>query len=124
MPDQPVSDLKSSSYWSSEAKGILRAELERRGVTYGRLARLMQAKQMHETERSLANKISRGSFSFAFFLQVMRVLKVTEVSVAPTEAVATVLHSGQQAQFEKNRETSAGSTGREASGLPGKVKQD
>lgn len=106
MADQPDSDLKSSSYWPYEAKGILRAELDRRGVTYAKLARLMQASQMHETERSLANKISRGSFSFAFFLQVMRVLKVTHISLEATEAVASVLHSGQPAQLEKNRAAS------------------
>lgn len=106
MVDQPDSDLKSAPYWLAEAKGILRAELDRRGVTYGKLAKMMQACQMRETERSLANKISRGSFSFAFFLQVMRVLKVTHISLAPTEAVASVPYSGQPAQFEKNRAAS------------------
>lgn len=103
---QPKSDLKSSPYWQSEAKGILRRELDRRGVTYAKLAKLMQAHQMHETERSLANKISRGSFSFAFFLQVMRVLKVTHIELDPTEAVSSVLYSGEPAEFEKTRATS------------------
>lgn len=101
MADQPDSDLKSAPYWLAEAKGILRAEIDRRGVTYGKLARMMQACQMRETERSLANKISRGSFSFVFFLQVMRVLGVTSISLAPTEKVAKVLYTGQPASFEE-----------------------
>lgn len=87
--------LKASPYWVHEAKGILRAELDRRAVTYKKLARLMQSADIPETERSLANKISRGSFSFVFFLQVMRVLGVTTVSLAPTEKVDSVLHTGQ-----------------------------
>ncbi|MGC3965157.1 MAG: DUF6471 domain-containing protein [Rhodocyclaceae bacterium] len=108
MNDEPATDLKSLPYWQVEAKGILKAELQRRGVTYAKLARLMQANAMHETERSLANKISRGSFSFVFFLQVMRVLKVTHLSLAPTEAVASVLYSGQPAQFWEDQDPSLG----------------
>lgn len=99
MSVKQMVDLKSAPYWALEAKGILRAELGRRGVTYKKLAKLMQAAQIHETERSLANKISRGSFSFVFFLQVMRVLGVTSISLAPTEKVAKVLHTGQPASF-------------------------
>lgn len=101
MNDSSSSDLKSNPYWAAEAKSILRVELTRRGVTYRKLARLMQANQMHETERSLANKISRGMFSFAFFLQVMRVLKVTHISLSPTEAVASVLYSGQPGEMSE-----------------------
>lgn len=86
--------MGASSYWAHEAKGIVRAELERRAVTYARLARLMKDHGFDETERSLANKISRGSFSFAFFLQVMRVLGVRTVSLEPTGQVAGLLYSG------------------------------
>jgi hypothetical protein len=103
MSEQPGADLKAAPYWAHEAKGILRAELGRRGVTYAKLAKLMQANQIRETERSLANKISRGSFSFVFFLQVMRVLGVTSVVLAPTEKVASVLHTGQPSKLERGR---------------------
>jgi len=100
MKKPKTSDSKSEQYWKAEAKGILSAELKRRGVTHAQLARLMRAKDMHETESSIANKVSRGSFSFSFFLQAMRVLGVTHISLEPTEAVASVLYSGQPAQFE------------------------
>ncbi len=86
MAELPADDLKLSHYWTQEAKGILRAQIERRGVTYKKLARLMQAANLDETERSLANKISRGTFSFVFFLQVMRVLGVQTISLASTES--------------------------------------
>lgn len=102
MSEPANNDVKSLPDWAREAKGILRAELERRGVTYKKLARLMLDVQIHETERSLANKISRGSFSFVFFLQVMRVLGVSSVSLAPTDAGSSALIPGQPPQLGKN----------------------
>ena len=86
MPDTLKQGVTLSAYaWASEAKGILRAELSRRNVTYAQLAKLMLASDIQETPRSLANKISRGSFSFVFFLQAMRVLGVKTVSLEPIE---------------------------------------
>ena len=51
------------------AKSLLKAELKRRGVTYAQLAVKLEAMGVHETERNLNNKISRGGFSAAFLLQ-------------------------------------------------------
>lgn len=103
MSAAPKENLKSSPYWAHEAKGILRAELDRRAMTYARLAKLLQAHDIPETTRSLANKISRGSFSFVFFLQVMRVLGVKTVSLEPTEKAPGVLHSGQPATLDRGK---------------------
>lgn len=52
--------------WESEARRIVKAELVRRGMTYSRLAALLCTIGVEETERSVANKMSRGSFSFVF----------------------------------------------------------
>lgn len=90
-------ERKTSPYWTHEAKGILRAELDRRGVTYAKLAKLLQERGIAETPRSLANKVSRGTFSFVFFLQVMRVLSVRSISLEPTEKAAGILYSGSPA---------------------------
>ncbi|WP_312883535.1 DUF6471 domain-containing protein [Paraburkholderia youngii] len=38
-----------------------------------------------ETERSIANKLSRGSFSFAFYLQCMRALGRADFRVDLTD---------------------------------------
>lgn len=66
--------------WENEAKGIVRAELERRRLTYQRLAVRLQAIGIKETERSIANKMSRGTFSFMFFLQCMHAIGVKTVT--------------------------------------------
>lgn len=61
------------------AKNLLKAELKRRGVTYAQLAERLAGIGVHETERNLNNKISRGGFSAAFFLQCLRAAEVEEV---------------------------------------------
>lgn len=55
--------------WAERAKGLLKAELKRRNVGYRELAEKLTAQGTPETERNLANKISRGGFTAAFFLQ-------------------------------------------------------
>lgn len=60
--------------WNLEARRVLRGELARRDIGYKKLALLLERIGVSETERSIANKMSRGSFSFVFFLQCMKSL--------------------------------------------------
>jgi hypothetical protein len=64
-----------------EARGVLRAELVRRDIAYKQLATLLQGIGVPETERSIANKMARGSFSFAFFLQAMKAIGCATVEI-------------------------------------------
>jgi len=57
--------------WSERVKGMLKAELKRRNVGYRELAEKLTAMGVPETERNLANKISRGGFTAAFFIQCL-----------------------------------------------------
>ena len=52
-------------------KDILKAELKRRNVSYKQLADRLDAIGIHETERNINNKISRGVFSATFFVQCL-----------------------------------------------------
>lgn len=67
--------------WETEARLLLKAELARRGTTYERLAKRLQANGVQETTRSIANKMSRGTFSFVFFLQCMGALGAETVVI-------------------------------------------
>ncbi|MEP7240232.1 MAG: DUF6471 domain-containing protein [Devosia sp.] len=58
--------------WEERAKNLLKGELKRRGVTYAQLAEKLAGLDIHETERNLNNKISRGGFSAAFLLQCLK----------------------------------------------------
>lgn len=57
--------------YEARAKNLLKGELKRRGLTYANLAERLGAMGVHETERNLANKISRGGFTAAFLLQCL-----------------------------------------------------
>lgn len=57
--------------FETRAKNLLKGELKRRGVSYQQLVERLAPLGVQETERNLANKLSRGGFSAAFFLQVL-----------------------------------------------------
>jgi hypothetical protein len=52
-------------------KGILRAELARRELSYADLADRLAAIGVRENTRNLSNKINRGRFTAIFFIQCM-----------------------------------------------------
>lgn len=66
----------SDEHWQLKAKGILKAELKRRHLGYKELADKLGVIGVKENERNLANKISRGSFTAAFFLQCLHAIGV------------------------------------------------
>jgi hypothetical protein len=57
--------------WAERAKGLLKAELKRRNVGYRELADKLTEMGVPESERNIANKISRGGFTAAFFIQCL-----------------------------------------------------
>lgn len=62
--------------YETRAKNLLKAELKRKGVTYAQLAEKLAEIGVHENERNLNNKVSRGGFTAAFLLQCLQVLEV------------------------------------------------
>jgi hypothetical protein len=59
----------------------VRAEMQRRGVTYRMLARRLSEAGVSETERNLVSRITRGTFTFAFALQILRAIGVTRLDI-------------------------------------------
>lgn len=60
--------------WEAKARGIIRGEMARQGVTYAQLAEKLGALGVAEDERNLRNKVSRGKFTAVFLLQTMEAL--------------------------------------------------
>lgn len=54
--------------WEDRAKRLLKTELARADIGYRDLAERLKKHGMKETEASIANKISRGTFSATFML--------------------------------------------------------
>lgn len=69
-------------------KGILKAELKRRELTYADLVERLAAVGIVETEANLRNKISRGAFTAAFFVQCLIAIGCEHVRIAPPETKA------------------------------------
>lgn len=67
--------------WEQEAKRILKAELARCGLTYRALANRLEAIGIADNESAIATRVSRGKFSFVFFLQCMTAMGVTSADV-------------------------------------------
>lgn len=65
--------------WEERAKGILRAEMARRRLTYAHLAESLAAIGIEDNERNLRNKVSRGKFTAGFLLQCLVALGVTDL---------------------------------------------
>ena len=69
--------------WREAARTLLRVEQRRQNLTYADIAERMQAIGIEETEVSVRNKISRGTFPATFMLQFMHVLGVQLVPFKP-----------------------------------------
>ena len=65
--------------WAERAKGLLKAELKRRNVSYRDLAERLEAIGVTDTEANIKNKISRGGFTAVFMLQVLSAVGAKEV---------------------------------------------
>ena len=62
--------------WGNYAKGVLRAEMARKRISYADLVKLLAEIDVKETEANLRNKVSRGSFTAAFLFQCLAVMGV------------------------------------------------
>jgi hypothetical protein len=68
-----------SREWQTRVKGILKAELTRRQLSYRDLAQRLEVMGVKENERNISNKISRGTFTAVFFFQCMEAIGVRTI---------------------------------------------
>lgn len=57
--------------WENKVKGLLKAELKRRNITYQELVEKLALLGVTETPENIANKISRGKFTAVFLMQCL-----------------------------------------------------
>lgn len=63
--------MADKTKWVEMSQSILKAELKRRNIGYRELAERLTAMGIPETDRNIANKISRGGFTAAFFIECL-----------------------------------------------------
>lgn len=81
MPAHAFKDNPVTREYEERAKNLLKAELKRKGMSYADLAAKLAEIGVQETERNLANKISRGGFTAAFLLQCLTVVGARSLMV-------------------------------------------
>lgn len=74
MPDYPE--------WEARVKGLLKAELKRRNVTYAELAERLAALGVKESEPNIRNKLARGKFTAVFLLQCLEAVGCKSLAIA------------------------------------------
>ncbi|MEZ5895026.1 MAG: DUF6471 domain-containing protein [Parvularculaceae bacterium] len=66
-------DSKDKEY-QAKAKGLLRAEMVKRDLSYEDLAEKLANIGIEESAKNLSNKIGRGAFTAGFMLQCLEAL--------------------------------------------------
>lgn len=65
--------------WEARVKGLLKAELKRRNVSYAQLVDRLAEIGVVDSEPNIRNKISRGKFTAVFLLQCMEAIGAREL---------------------------------------------
>jgi len=67
--------------WEERAERFLKAELARADIGYRELAERLKKHGLKETEASIANKISRETFSATFLLASLKAIERDQLSL-------------------------------------------
>lgn len=70
---------KSLKEWEDQAKGLLKAELKRRNVSYAQLVDKLAEIGVMDSEPNVRNKLSRGKFTAVFLLQCLEATGTTQL---------------------------------------------
>ena len=65
--------------WEDRVKGMLKAELKRRNVTYADLVGRLADIGVMDSEPNIRNKISRGKFTAVFLIQCLEAVGATSL---------------------------------------------
>ena len=65
--------------WTERVKGMLKAELKRKNMTYADLVTALGKLGVEETDVNIRNKIARGGFTAVFLIQCLEAIGVKEL---------------------------------------------
>ncbi len=68
-------------YFKKEASKIIKIELTKQDLDYEQLAQKMKDIGIDETKANIANKLHRGTFSFAYTLQIFKALELKKLNL-------------------------------------------
>lgn len=65
---------KTAKDWEDQVKGLLKAELKRRNISYAELVGKLADIGVMDSEPNVRNKLSRGKFTAVFLIQCMEAI--------------------------------------------------
>lgn len=71
--------MKAALDWENQAKGLLKAELKRRNISYAELVGKLADIGVMDSEPNIRNKISRGKFTAVFLIQCLEAIGAKEL---------------------------------------------
>ena len=63
--------MADNAEWEARVKGMLKAELKRKNVSYAQLVEKLDAIGVVDSEPNIRNKLSRGKFTAVFLIQCL-----------------------------------------------------
>lgn len=74
--------MSDNAMWEARVKGLLKAELKRRGVSYLQLVEKLAAIGVVESEPNIRNKLARGKFTAVFLVQCLEAIGATSLRLS------------------------------------------
>jgi len=71
--------VADTAEWEAKVKGLLKAELKRKGVTYAGLVEKLAAIGVVDSEPNIRNKLARGKFTAVFLVQCLEAIGATSL---------------------------------------------
>lgn len=68
--------------WEARVKGMLKAELKRKAVSYNQLVEKLAAVGVVDSEPNIRNKLARGKFTAVFLVQCLEAIGTSSLRLS------------------------------------------
>lgn len=72
----------ASKEWEDRVKGLLKAELKKRAITYAQLVGKLADIGVMDSEPNIRNKLARGKFTAVFLIQCLEAVGATSLRLS------------------------------------------
>lgn len=77
-----MKELREDQEWEATVKGLLKAELKKRNVTYAQLVGKLADIGVMDSEPNIRNKLARGKFTAVFLIRCLEAIGATSLRLS------------------------------------------
>jgi len=74
--------MAEAKMWEQRVKGMLKAELKRKGITYAELVDNLAKLGVIDSEPNIRNKLARGKFTAVFMIQCLEAIGTSSLRIS------------------------------------------